>query len=105
MSIIREGVSDDYRAKELDKLAHHPPTTPAVVAAHEAVRNQCIALSNWAMDTIPYGPGLTESLDAIRHACMALNGAIATTQLVGDVERMLLTARRERDDTGGHASA
>lgn len=97
MSIIKETVTDDYRANELDKLAHHPPSTPVVVAAHEEARRRCADLSNWAMDTLPYSQPLTEALDAIRWACMALNGAIATTQLKGDVARMLERRKNSAD--------
>lgn len=89
MSQIVERVSDQVRAGVLARFEHKAPTGPAVISAHEQARIHTAALADWAMSTLPPGDDLKSALDAIFAACVALNTAIAQTQLMGEVERML----------------
>lgn len=89
MSHIVERMSDQAQDAVLRLFDHKPPSTPEVVQAHEDARRKCRALASWAMNHLPPGNDLGKALDAIFTACVALNTAIAQTQLMGDVERML----------------
>jgi hypothetical protein len=63
------------------RFAHHPPTSNAVAAAHEAARLKCVTLAAFVFNTIPPGDERERAIDAIDDACMAINAAIARTQL------------------------
>jgi hypothetical protein len=95
VSLIVERVSDDVRRSALARFDFKPATTPHVVAAHEEARQRSKMLADWAMQTLPPGDDLKAALDAIFAACVALNTAIAQTQLMGEIERMLAAKRKE----------
>ena len=97
MSQIVERVSDRERAKTLARFEHKAPTSPAVISAHEQARIHSAALADWAMSTLPPGDDLKAALDAIFAACVALNTAIAQTQLKGQAQLLIDALKPHRE--------
>lgn len=63
------------------RAAHHPPSSQAVVDAHEQIRDRVAALATWANGIIPECDEKRRALDALDDAMMLLNSAVARTQL------------------------
>lgn len=99
MSQVVEQVSDQVRADVLARFDHKPPTNTRVIDAHVNARQKCKNLADWAMDILPPGQDLNAALDRIFAACVALNTAIAQTQLVGDVQRTLDKLKAEQRES------
>lgn len=72
-------------AKQLrDRIGHntayHPPSSPAIVAAHQHVRDATATFMHELVDTCPIGRELFLALTAAEEALMWANAAIARAQ-------------------------
>lgn len=63
-----------------DWFAHHPPSDPSIVDAHETVRAECRRLAQVLSDLLPEGPDKTVALRAIRTVMYEANACIAVAQ-------------------------
>ena len=71
--------SDEKLANWFD---HHPPSTPAIVEAHEQIRAGYKALALQMNNLLPEGPDKTVALRAIYDGMMQANSVVATSQRV-----------------------
>lgn len=78
---------EDARHVRIEEMArrfhHHPPTTPAVIQAHEQARALGEGFARWLMMFVPNSPERDKALDALDLTVMHANAAIARTQLEG----------------------
>jgi hypothetical protein len=61
-------------------FAHHPPSSPAIIEAHETVRAECRRLARVFSDLLPECPDKTVALRAVRDAMYHANACIAVEQ-------------------------
>ena len=61
-------------------FAHHPPSDPSIVEAHQRIRAEYCALAKSMNGLLPEGPDKTVALRAIRDAAMQANSVIACAQ-------------------------
>jgi hypothetical protein len=69
-----------------ERFRHHPPTVPAVIAAHEVVRELAAAFARALNEALPECDEKAKALDAVDLAAMHANSAVARTQLYGHPE-------------------
>jgi hypothetical protein len=63
-----------------NRAAYHPPTSPDIVLAHEAIRTQFADLGVFLNDLLPEGPMKTRTINAVMDNMMLANQCIAMTQ-------------------------
>lgn len=63
------------------RFEHHPPTSDAVVSAHQITREMGAAFAQWMVNAMPWCPERDKAVDAIDLAVMHANAAIARYQL------------------------
>lgn len=63
------------------RFSHHPPSSDAVVNAHETARELGLAFALWLVNGIPWSPERDKAMDALDLAVMHTNAAIARHQL------------------------
>lgn len=63
-----------------DWFGHHPPSEPAIAAAHEQVRARCRDLAGFLSDLLPECPDKTVALRAVRTVMHEANACIAIQQ-------------------------
>ena len=65
----------------LDKwFAHHPPSGPEIIEAHEMIRNEFRTLAGVLNGLLPECPDKTVALRALREAMYAANACVAVEQ-------------------------
>jgi hypothetical protein len=69
-----------------DWFAHHSPSSPAIVQAHETVRAECRRLAQVFSDLLPECPDKTVALRAVRAAMFEANACIAVQQRLYEPE-------------------
>lgn len=69
------------REKLKQKFSYHPPSTDEVIHAHEWTREQFMDLALQVNAFLPDCEEKDDAIKAIDHAAMAVNAAIARTQL------------------------
>lgn len=67
------------------RFAHHAPSGPEVVQAHERVRAACLRAAEEFSSIVPVCREFELALEALDLACMHANAAVARTQLSGHV--------------------
>jgi hypothetical protein len=70
------------RKQLMEWFGYHPPSTPEVIAAHEAVRARIGSLTDWINDLLPDGREKSMALTDLDNAAMHANAAIARAQTV-----------------------
>ena len=63
-----------------DWFGYHPPSSPAIAEAHEAVRMNCRDLAQFLSDLLPECPDKTVALRAVRTVMYEANACIAVQQ-------------------------
>lgn len=65
------------------RFAHHPPTAPNVIQAHEQARTLGAGFAQWLLMFLPDCDERDKAMDALDLTVMHANAAIARTQLKG----------------------
>jgi hypothetical protein len=65
-----------------NRLQHHPPQSEAVAELHTAVRQGCLNLGHWLLDTLPAGRHRSLALTSLQETMMWANAAVACDQVI-----------------------